>query len=362
MATIITTVIKYKNTLDGCYNFIDFPNEYQEQYLIPLNTYNTYKSIDKVLNDSFDGTNADRIELALNIIEEYLYIDNGKNRYSVRKLATIRDKHCLYIHKSIIDLYEKLENISITDLKEHPSIFKAIRKGVSKEVALLNKVKFDYVVNENITYKKANNTYTLYISKMSLMYAKRFDFINDYKKSFYSQFGINLTDKEMEELTLIIDLISHLNNGLIRLMTKENKKYNTYAYNDYIDLYKDYLSNNLHIELDNATFKDNVLIFFKEVMAIRSNKSINISEILTNFDYYYFIDKIEKIINNEIKLTINNDFVNKLIKDLKVVYYELIKVISNNDFNNISREVLLPIYKLNKDIIKRNKKVFERIS
>ena len=71
---------------------------------------------------------------------------------------------------------------------------------------------------------------------------------------------------------------------------------------------------------------------------------------------------MEKIINNEVKLTINNDFVNKLIKDLKVVYYELIKVISNNDFNNISREVLLPIYKLNKDIIKRNKKVFERIS
>ena len=71
---------------------------------------------------------------------------------------------------------------------------------------------------------------------------------------------------------------------------------------------------------------------------------------------------MEKIINNEVKLTINNDFVNKLIKDLKVVYCELIKVISNNDFNNISREVLLPIYKLNKDIIKRNKKVFERIS
>lgn len=348
----ITT--KYKNTLVGCYNFIDFSNEYD----IAINTFNTLIKVDKIFNVSFNGTNAERIELALNTIENYLYLDNGKNRYSVRKLATIPDKHCSHIYRFIIDLYDRLENISIKDLKEHPSIFKVIKSSVRKEVSLLEKVNFDYVVSGNIAYKKATNYYIMYISKLGLMYDKRTDFITTCKKYFYENYGISLDIKQMEDLILLCELIVKLNNGLIRLITKENHKYNNYTYDDYIDLYNDYLSNNLHIELDNNYFKDNMMIFFKEVNIITSNTSISIKEVINNYDFYYFLYEMEQIISNKKVLDVNSDLTNKIITDL-TQYYNEIKNILPND--NIDKDLLINIYKSNKETLKRNKWLFERI-
>lgn len=353
----------YIKSLENLFCITDFKQEYKQQFEIMYDIFKTLILLNNIIfadsNKSIDDKITD-LEVEL---EKCLYgdLDNDSNKYkySVRQINDLLDKHSRYLFKKFIDWYEYL--ISIGKLNQ-------VKIEIDEEMKKLEQINFDYIINDNIIYKKNKDSkQSIYLSKF-FKYNLNKDFLNEYLDNYYKLY-LETTDKSnlAKEICLIYNLVAYANNGIIKKVYSSSKtnineiEFNfefTENLNDFFETYfKKYLHlkfNDIDIKKINEDFIDDtskVLMYFMFSFSDEANfGTITELEICQNYDYYIFIMYINQIIEKEIIFNNHNAMLMKIVENLKNVF-NLIKLKKYDEALNIIDE-----------IIKQNKEIYIRVS
>ena len=348
---------KYINTLENELNIADFRKENKEQYDFMLDTFSTLILLNNCFYSDSNLSFDDKIYNALEIIQNYLYLnydeENEKNKYSVRFIKAVIDRHCAYLFKKINEWYIDLDSMDTSINRKRDIV-----KEIDEEITRLDTLSFDSVVKGGIEYQKnKDSNYKIYISKFNNLYTDFKASIKQYVDDFNNLYGIELTNDDLQEIAFIFDLVASANNGIVsKIYDRTQEQFNLSEVSTLIDIYTAYLKT-LNIDIkDNELIRYNADNFLAKLTdtadKLNSNKDtaflVNdypLDYLINNYEYLFFIANIESV---QIKL--NNLVINKIINDLKSVY-DLIKDDNLQEaFNKVQA------------IIERNKNYFERVS
>lgn len=366
---------KYINTLEQALEIDDFRKEYKEQYDIMFDVYKMLITINNIIfADSNKSINDKIYEMELEfekIVGEQVDEENGekrKHKYSVRTLKGLIDSNTRYLFNKFVEWYDYLMDINKLD---------KVKKEVEEEMTRLENIGFDKVVKGSLLYEKNKNSdYKIFVSKLDYLFPNNKDVWKEYKQNFYDTYGIQLTDREKNDIYLIFKLIAYANNGIVKLLFQDEiKDFELTIQDNAEDYFKAYLTSlNLDIK-DNKKFMNKADNFLNELLITNnviieqlenSTKNEHIIEIshieiepfIANYDLYFFYVNMEKITTGLYEFTIKADVVIKLINDLKEIYnliYDNVPTITDE------KQVQEAFGKV-QNIIDRNKKMFERLS
>ena len=366
---------KYINTLEQALEIDDFRKEYKEQYDIMLEVYKMLITINNIIfADSNKSINDKIYEMELEfekIVGEQVDEESDekrKHKYSVRTLKGLIDSNTRYLFNKFVEWYDYLMNFNKLDM---------VKQEVEEEMKRLESIDFDKVVKGGLLYEKnKNSNYKIYTSKLDYLFPNNKDVWKEYKQDFYDTYGIQLTDREKNDIYFVFKLIAYANNGIVKLLygyeisdielteknnaedffkvylkslnidIKENKRYMSKA-NIFLD--ELLITNNVQIEqLENGTKNKHIIEIAKQ----------EVTPFVANYDLYFFYVNMEKIKTGLYEFTIKTDFIVKIINDLKEVHsliYDNVPTITDE------KQVQEAFDKL-QNIIDRNKKMFERLS
>lgn len=366
---------KYINALEQALKIDDFRKEYKEQYDIMLEVYKMLITINNIIfADSNKSINDKIYEMELEfekIVGEQVDEENDekrKHKYSVRTLKGLIDSNTRYLFNKFVEWYDYLMNFNKLDM---------VKQEVEEEMKRLESIDFDKVVKDNLIYEKNKNSdYKIFVSKLDYLYPNNKDVWKEYKQNFYDTYGIQLTDREKNDIYLIFKLIAYANNGIVKLLFQDEiKDFELTIQDNAEDYFKAYLTSlNLDIK-DNKKFMNKADNFLNELLITnnvimeqlendtKNEHIIEISHIeiepfIANYDLYFFYVNMEKITKSLYEFTIKADVVVKLINDLKEIYnlmYDNVPIITDE------KQVQEAFGKV-QNIIDRNKKMFERLS
>lgn len=366
---------KYINALEQALKIDDFRKEYKEQYDIMLEVYKMLITINNIIfADSNKSINDKIYEMELEfekIVGEQVDEENDekrKHKYSVRTLKGLIDSNTRYLFNKFVEWYDYLMNFNKLDM---------VKQEVEEEMKRLESIDFDKVVKDNLIYEKNKNSdYKIFVSKLDYLYPNNKDVWKEYKQNFYDTYGIQLTDREKNDIYLIFKLIAYANNGIVKLLFQDEiKDFELTIQDNAEDYFKAYLTSlNLDIK-DNKKFMNKADNFLNELLITnnvimeqlendtKNEHIIEISHIeiepfIANYDLYFFYVNMEKITKSLYEFTIKADVVVKLINDLKEIYnlmYDNVPTITDE------KQVQEAFGKV-QNIIDRNKKMFERLS
>ena len=366
---------KYINTLEQALKIDDFRKEYKEQYDIMLEVYKMLITINNIIfADSNKSINDKIYEMELEfekIVGEQVDEENDekrKHKYSVRTLKGLIDSNTRYLFNKFVEWYDYLMNFNKLDM---------VKQEVEEEMKKLESIDFDKVVKGGLLYEKnKNSNYKIYTSKLDYLYPNNKDVWKEYEKTFFDTYGIQLTDREKNDIYLIFKLIAYANNGIVKLLFQdETKDFELTVQDNAEDYFKAYLTS-LNIDIkDNKKFMNKADNFLNELLITnnvimeqlendtKNEHIIEISHIeiepfIANYDLYFFYVNMEKITTGLYEFTIKADVVVKLINDLKEIYnlmYDNVPTITDE------KQVQEAFSKM-QNIIDRNKKMFERLS
>ena len=366
---------KYINTLEQALKIDDFRKEYKEQYDIMLEVYKMLITINNIIfADSNKSINDKIYEMELEfekIVGEQVDEENDekrKHKYSVRTLKGLIDSNTRYLFNKFVEWYDYLMNFNKLDM---------VKQEVEEEMKKLESIDFDKVVKGGLLYEKnKNSNYKIYTSKLDYLYPNNKDVWKEYEKTFFDTYGIQLTDREKNDIYLIFKLIAYANNGIVKLLFQdETKDFELTVQDNAEDYFKAYLTS-LNIDIkDNKKFMNKADNFLNELLITnnvimeqlendtKNEHIIEISHIeiepfIANYDLYFFYVNMEKITTGLYEFTIKADVVVKLINDLKEIYnlmYDNVPTITDE------KQVQEAFSKI-QNIIDRNKKMFERLS
>lgn len=342
----------YINTLEQALEITDFRKDFKEQYDIMLIIYKTLIVVNNIIFSDSNKTINDKIYEVELELEKCLFgvndNDSEKYQYSTRTIKGLIDSNTRHLFNKFTLWYDYLMGINKLDL---------VKTEVEEEMQTLENIEFDKVVKGTLIYEKnKDSNYKIFLSKFDNLYGDSVAFIEEYKNNYNETYGIDLTEENIEDICFIYNMVASANNGIVKILSNEKiQDFKLSARSTCEDFYKAYLSS-IHID----TIEDNLFmalsrLFVKKILAVTEDlpDTYDTNEFMNNFDYHYFLVGIEKVVNaNEIK--INNDLLNKIIKDLKEIY-ELIKDKENKDNFKIA-------FKKVQAIIDRNKNYFERLS
>ena len=212
---------KYIKTLEREFNINNFKKQYPKQFDI---MYDIFKTLILVNNIIFADSNKNKQEKITDIIIElenciYGTLDNDSNKYkySVREINSLLDKYSRYLYKKFIEWYEYLENI--TNLLP-------IQKEIELEMNKLDEKNFDFIEEDNITYKKNKDSkYCIYLSKF-YEYNCNKNFLNDYLDQYYKNNIEDLSRNKLEkEICYIFNLVACANNGIANIIFEQKMQY-----------------------------------------------------------------------------------------------------------------------------------------
>lgn len=367
---------KYINTLEQALEIDDFRKEYKEQYDIMLDVYKMLITINNIIfADSNKSINDKIYEIELEfekIVGEQVDEESDekrKHKYSVRTLKGLIDSNTRYLFNKFVEWYDYLMDINKLD---------KVKKEVEEEMTRLENIGFDKVVKGSLQYEKnKNSNYKIYTSKLDYLFPNNGEIWKEYEKDFFDTYGIQLTDREKNDIYFVYKLVAYANNGIVKLLfgyEKINDIELTEKHNAE-DFFKVYLKS-LNIDIkENKKFMNKANIFLDEFIITNNvimeqlehntkNKYIiDIGNIETtaftcNYDLYFFYVNMEKIATGLYDFTIKTDFIIKIINDLKEIYnlmYDNVPTITNET------QVKEAFQKIQK-IIDRNKNMFERLS
>lgn len=366
---------KYINTLEQALEIDDFRKEYKEQYDIMLEVYKMLITINNIIfADSNKSINDKIYEMELEfekIVGEQVDEENDekrKHKYSVRTLKGLIDSNTRYLFNKFVEWYDYLMNFNKLDM---------VKQEVKEEMKRLESIDFDKVVKGGLLYEKnKNSNYKIYTSKLDYLYPNNKDVWKEYKQNFYDTYGIQLTDREKNDIYLIFKLIAYANNGIVKLLFQDEiKDFELTVKDNAEDYFKAYLTS-LNIDIkDNKKFMNKADNFLNELL-ITNNvimeqlendtknehiieiSHIDIEPFIANYDLYFFYVNMEKITTGLYEFTIKADVVVKLVNDLKEIYnlmYDNVPTITDE------KQVQEAFGKV-QNIIDRNKKMFERLS
>lgn len=366
---------KYINTLEQALEIDDFRKEYKEQYDIMLDVYKMLITINNIIfADSNKSINDKIYEMELEfekIVGEQVDEENDekrKHKYSVRTLKGLIDSNTRYLFNKFVEWYDYLMNFNKLDM---------VKQEVEEEMKRLESIDFDKVVKGGLLYEKnKNSNYKIYTSKLDYLFPNNKDVWKEYKQNFYDTYGIQLTDREKNDIYLIFKLIAYANNGIVKLLFQDEIiDFELTIQDNAEDYFKAYLTS-LNIDIkDNKKFMSKADNFLNELLITnnvimeqlendaKNEHIIEISHIeiepfIANYDLYFFYVNMEKITTGLYEFIIKADVVIKLINDLKEIYnlmYDNVPTITDE------KQVQEAFSKI-QNIIDRNKKMFERLS
>lgn len=366
---------KYINTLEQALEIDNFRKEYKEQYDIMLDVYKMLITINNIIfADSNKSINDKIYEMELEfekIVGEQVDEESDekrKHKYSVRTLKGLIDSNTRYLFNKFVEWYDYLMNFNKLDM---------VKQEVEEEMKRLESIDFDKVVKGGLLYEKnKNSNYKIYTSKLDYLFPNNKDVWKEYKQNFFDTYGIQLTDREKNDIYLIFKLIAYANNGIVKLLFQDEiKDFELTVQDNAEDYFKAYLTS-LNIDIkDNKKFMNKADNFLNEafitnhvIMEQLENDTknehiieishIEIEPFIANYDLYFFYVNMEKITTGLYEFTIKADVVIKLINDLKEIYnliYDNVPTITDE------KQVQEAFGKV-QNIIDRNKKMFERLS
>ena len=330
-------------------------SDYYKQYDIMLDIFQTFILSNNIFFADRDRTNDDIITDLQIQLEQCIYGDKDNDskrlKYTKRQIKSLVDSFTRQLYNNFIRWYDYLETSTNLSM---------IQEEIENIMSMLESVGFDNIVKQDIDYtKNKNSNYKIYISKFSELYPNKNTFLSQYKSDFYKEYRIDLNDTQTSEIALIFNLIAYANNGITNVL--ENEPIKECKFNDNTtpqELYKTYLDT-LHINSDNLNFKLDSASFMLNLEIINKRLNIPFEAILSNYSLFYFINKMYKIINNDISLTISEQYLKGIIEDLKDIY----NLISQepNSFDEMMKDYNKAL-KIVQDLIKLKENMFERCS
>ena len=362
---------KYINTLEQALKIDDFRKEYKEQYDIMLDVYKTLITLNNIFFADSNKNKKEKTNEIIDTIEKAIYrsIDDDRAKYSVRTIKALVDSNTRLLYNKYSEWYEKLSY--------NENYFDTLKNEIEQEMTTLENIGFDNVVKGSLLYEKNKNSdYKIFVSKLDYLFPNNKDVWKEYKQNFYDTYGIQLTDREKNDIYLIFKLIAYANNGIVKLLFQDEiKDFELTVQDNAEDYFKAYLTS-LNIDIkDNKKFMNKADNFLNELLITnnvimeqlendtKNEHIIEISHIeiepfIANYDLYFFYVNMEKITTGLYEFTIKADVVVKLIKDLKEIYnlmYDNVPTITDE------KQVQEAFGKV-QYIIDRNKKMFERLS
>lgn len=362
---------KYINTLEQALEIDDFRKEYKEQYDIMLDVYKTLITLNNIFFADSNKNKKEKTDEIIDTIEKVIYksIDDDRAKYSVRTIKALVDSNTRLLYNKYSEWYEKLSY--------NENYFDTLKNEIEQEITTLENIGFDNVVKGSLLYEKNKNSdYKIFVSKLDYLYPNNNDVWKEYKQNFYDTYGIQLTDREKNDIYLIFKLIAYANNGIVKLLFQDEIiDFELTIQDNAEDYFKAYLTS-LNIDIkDNKKFMNKADNFLNELLITNnviieqlenSTKNEHIIEIshieiepfIANYDLYFFYVNMEKITTGLYEFTIKADVVVKLVNDLKEIYnlmYDNVPTITDE------KQVQEAFGKV-QNIIDRNKKMFERLS
>ena len=362
---------KYINTLEQALEIDDFRKEYKEQYDIMLDVYKTLITLNNIFFADSNKNKKEKTNEIIDTIEKAIYksIDDDRAKYSVRTIKALVDSNTRLLYSKYSEWYEKLSY--------NENYFDTLKNEIEQEMTTLENIGFDNVVKGSLLYEKNKNSdYKIFVSKLDYLYPNNKDVWKEYKQNFYDTYGIQLTDREKNDIYLIFKLIAYANNGIVKLLFQDEiKDFELTVQDNAEDYFKAYLTS-LNIDIkDNKKFMNKADNFLNEafitnhvIMEQLENDTknehiieishIEIEPFIANYDLYFFYVNMEKITTGLYEFTIKADVVVKLVNDLKEIYnlmYDNVPTITDE------KQVQEAFGKV-QNIIDRNKKMFERLS
>ena len=361
---------KYIHTLEQVLEIEDFRKEYKEQYDIMLDVYKTLITINNIFFSDSNKSKKQKQNEIKDTLEKVIYksIDDNRAKYSVRTIKGLIDSNTRLLYNKFNEWYE--------NLSYNEKYYDNLKLEVEEEMDTLDNIDFDNIVKNDLRYQKnKNNNYKIYVSKFDYLYPNHEKELDNYKQNFYDIYGIELNEKETNEICLIFRLVTYGNNGLVKLLYDNAIDFGLYDKsipNDYFNAYLKSLNINMENNNDYNKCRD---IFFNEfvetvdtmtklILKKYENNHIkeiggelSLNEFVFNYDLYFFYLNME-LITTKYNFTIKSDLLLKIIKDLKEVY----RLIYDNVPKMANETQVKEALKKIQAIIDRNKNLFERLS
>ena len=361
---------KYIHTLEQVPEIEDFRKEYKEQYDIMLDVYKTLITINNIFFSDSNKSKKEKQNEIIDTLEKAIYksIDDDRAKYSVRTIKGLIDSNTRLLYNKFNEWYE--------NLSYNEKYYDNLKLEVEEEMDTLDNIDFDNIVKNDLRYQKnKNNNYKIYVSKFDYLYPNHEKELDNYKQNFYDIYGIELNEKETNEICLIFRLVTYGNNGLVKLLYDNAIDFGLYDKsipNDYFNAYLKSLNINMENNNDYNKCRD---IFFNEfvetvdtmtklILKKYENNHIkeiggelSLDEFVFNYDLYFFYLNME-LITTKYNFTIKSDLLLKIIKDLKEVY----RLIYDNVPKMANETQVKEALKKIQAIIDRNKNLFERLS
>lgn len=361
---------KYIHTLEQVLEIEDFRKEYKEQYDIMLDVYKTLITINNIFFSDSNKSKKQKQNEIKDTLEKVIYksIDDNRAKYSVRTIKGLIDSNTRLLYNKFNEWYE--------NLSYNEKYYDNLKLEVEEEMDTLDNIDFDNIVKNDLRYQKnKNNNYKIYVSKFDYLYPNHEKELDNYKQNFYDIYGIELNEKETNEICLIFRLVTYGNNGLVKLLYDNAIDFGLYdksIQNDYFNAYLKSLNINMENNNDYNKCRD---IFFNEfvetvdtmtklILKKYENNHIkeiggelSLDEFVFNYDLYFFYLNME-LITTKYNFTIKSDLLLKIIKDLKEVY----RLIYDNVPKMANETQVKEALKKIQAIIDRNKNLFERLS
>lgn len=306
-----------------------FRKEYKEQYDFILDTFSTLILLNNCFFSDSNLGMTDKVNNAIKICGKYLYSDfnedtleteseNGTNKYSVRFIQSILEKHSTHVYRRITEWYlDYLDNYTTS------SNISFLLEDIEKEMATLENINFDDMVKDTIDYKKnKNSNHRIFICKFDSLYSSFMEFTQDFREDYDKNHITPISDEELSNVSQIYRLMTKCSNGLTKVI--ENEPIEEYRITERTtpnELFKMYLDS-LDIGLNIYDFKMEALTFmytFSEILGECKSKGLDNSSTLHNFDFFYFDIQMKQLLDDK-DLTITDELIRKDFEDLKEVY------------------------------------------
>ena len=360
----------YINALEEALGIEDFKKEYKEQYDIMLDVYKTLITINNIFFSDSNKSKKQKQNEIIDTLEKVIYksIDDNRAKYSVRTIKGLIDSNTRLLYNKFNEWYE--------NLSYNEKYYDNLKLEVEEEMDTLDNIDFDNIVKNDLRYQKnKNSNYKIYVSKFDYLYPNHEKELDNYKQNFYDIYGIELNEKETNEICLIFRLVTYGNNGLVKLLYDNAIDFGLYDKsipNDYFNAYLKSLNINMENNNDYNKCRD---VFFNEFvetvdtmtkLILKQYENNHITEIggelsldefVFNYDLYFFYLNME-LITTKYNFTIKSDLLLKIIKDLKEVY----RLIYDNVPKMANETQVKEALKKIQAIIDRNKNLFERLS
>ena len=346
----------------GCKNF---RKNYPKEFEIMLDIFQKFIELYNFFFADSNGSNIERLKKSKKLLAQLFKMKDKKEeevidiKYSVRSIKNLPDKEARNIYNLMKNWYFAIYHMEKIETKTFTQ--KDLEKNIKKEMKKLENVGFDKWVKENISFdKNKNSNYKIFICAFDTLNKNNEEYIEEFEKGFNFDFGTNFNEDEFDEVFFIYTLVAKANNGIVKALSNtQDNKISLTTNSSPQEIYKTYLDT-LHLNIKDSYSNLSALHFTLTASAtyenIREIYNISFNEMISNFDLYFFLDKMKNCVNTN-EITIHSNVTDSIIEKLQDIY----NTITNIQDTNI-KETYKEAFKKVQEIIKRNAKYYIRVS